>query len=151
MYRLKQFALITPIILVLVFSSCATGPKYSAIKGSLPQLAPKEGRIYFYRTGNPFGSAIQPDVNLNGEKIGRSTPGGFFFVDRSPGNYEVVLSTEVEKKLTFTLDRGQIRYVRMSVGLGAIVYRVFPTLVEETKGISEMKGLSYTGTEVNKK
>jgi len=150
MYRLKKVFLLTPILLALIFSSCATGPKYSVIKSSLPQLNPIEGRIYFYRTGNPFGSAIQPDVNLNGEKVGRSIPGGFFFVDRSPANYEVVLSTEVEKKLTFTLDKGQIRYVRMSVGLGVIVYRVFPTLVEESKALSEMKGLSYTGTEVKK-
>jgi hypothetical protein len=138
------------IFLVLIFSSCATGPKYSEVKTLLPQLNPNEGRIYFYRTSNLFGSAIQPDVSLNGEKVGRSIPGGFFYVDRQSGDYEVVLSTEVEKKLTFTLDEAQTRYVKMSVGLGVIVYRVFPTLVEESKALSEMEGLSFTGTGVKK-
>ena len=90
--------------LVLLFTSCATGPKYSVIKDSFSLLKPDEGRIYFYRTGNPFGSGIQPGVTLNGEKVGDSIPGGFFFIDRPPGNYEVMLSTEVERKLSFTLD-----------------------------------------------
>jgi hypothetical protein len=148
MYRLtKYFALI---FLAVILSSCATGPKYSAIKSSLPKLNLEDGRIYFYRTANPFGSAIQPDVNLNGEKVGRSIPGGLFFLDCPPGNYEVVLSTEVVRKLTFTLDKRQTRYVRMSVTLGVIIYRVFPTLVDESKALSEMEGLSYTGTKVKK-
>lgn len=138
------------VVLVLLLTSCATGPKYSAIKESFPLLNPDEGRIYFYRTGNPIGSGIQPGVTLNGEKVGGSIPGGFFFVDRPPGNYEVLLSTEVERKLSFTLDKGQKRYVRMSVGLGVLIYRVFPVLVEESEALREMEDLSYTGTEVKK-
>jgi len=148
MYRFIKFFVL--IFLVVTFSSCASGPKYSSIKASLSNIGPDDGRIYFYRTANPFGSGIQPSVNLNGEKVGRSIPGGLFFVDRPAGNYEVVLSTEVDRKLTFTLDKGQTRYVRMSVTLGVIIYRVFPTLVDEYKALSEMEGLSYTGTELKK-
>jgi hypothetical protein len=113
-------------------------------------INPEEGRIYFYRKANLFGSGIQPSVYLNGKKVGRSVPGGFFFVDRPAGNYEVLLSTEVDKKLTFTLDKGQIRYVRMSVGLGILVYRVYPELVDPSIGESEMQELRYIGTEFNK-
>ena len=137
--------------LVILLMSCASGPKYSDINTMLPSMNPDEGRIYFYRTANPFGSGIQPDVKLNGEKVGDSKPGGFFFEDRRAGNYEVILSTEVDKKLTFTLDRAATRYVRMSVGLGVIVYRVYPELVDESTAQSEMQGLSYTGTRLDKK
>jgi len=139
------------ILLALTLSACATGPKYAEIKSSFQTLAPDEGRIFFYRSGTPFGAAIQPSVLLNGEKVGDSVPGGFFFVNRPPGNYEVVLSTEIEKKLTFMVEKAQERYVRMSVGLGVIVYRVYPELIDKATAESEMQGLSYTGTMAKEK
>jgi hypothetical protein len=132
-------------LLAATLAGCATGPKYEEVRGGFPSLAEDKGRIYFYRSSNPFGSAIQPSVMLNGEKVGESKPGGFFFVDRAPGNQEVNLTTEVEKKLTFTLEPRQEQYVRMSVGLGVIVYRVYPELVDKKTGEEELKGLSYTG------
>ncbi|MBI2508706.1 MAG: DUF2846 domain-containing protein, partial [Betaproteobacteria bacterium] len=93
---------------------------------------------------------IQPSVMLNGQQVGDSKPGGFFFVDRDPGNYEVLLSTEVERKLTFTLAGGQEQYVKMTVTLGVIVYRVFPELVDAATAKADMQDLSYTGTEIKK-
>ncbi|HET6460029.1 MAG TPA: DUF2846 domain-containing protein [Syntrophales bacterium] len=134
------------ILLALTLSACATGPKYSVIKTSFQPLATGEGRIFFYRSYNPFGSATQPSVMLNGEKVGDSVPGGFFFVNREPGNYEVVLSTKPKRKLSFTLDEAQERYVRLSVVLGVIAGRVYPELVDKTTAESEMQGLSFTGT-----
>jgi len=133
------------VLLAGMMAGCATGPKYEEVRGGFPSLDADKGRIYFYRSSNPFGSAIQPSVMLNGEKVGDSRPGGFFFVDHPPGNQEVNLTTEVEKKLTFTLDPRQDQYVRMSVGLGFVVYRVYPELVDKKTGEEELKGLSYTG------
>ena len=95
-----------------------------------------------------MGAGIQPAVMLNGEKVGDSQPGGFFFVDAAPGNKEVVLSTEVERKLTFTLDKKQTQYVKMTVGLGVIVYRVYPELSDAKEGEPALRELSYTGTAV---
>ncbi|MCK7493688.1 MAG: DUF2846 domain-containing protein [Comamonadaceae bacterium] len=69
-----------------MMAGCATGPKYEEVRGGFPSLSAEQGRIYFYRSSNPFGSGIQPSVMLNGEKVGDSRPGGFFFVDRTPGN-----------------------------------------------------------------
>jgi|WetSurSiteA1Bulk_404760.scaffolds.fasta_scaffold169575_1 hypothetical protein len=132
-------------LLAGVVAGCATGPKYEEVRGGFPALVAEQGRIYFYRSSNPIGSGIQPSVMLNGQKVGDSKPGGFFFVDRAPGNYEVNLTTEVDKKLTFTLEPRQERYVRMSVGLGVVVYRVYPELVDRKTGEEELKGLSYTG------
>lgn len=132
-------------VIALVVSGCATGPKYAEVKSSLPALSAEQGRIWLYRSGTMFGSAIQPAVMINDAKVGESKPGGFFIVDRPPGNYEVTLSTEVERKLTFTLERGQERFVRMSVGLGVVVYRVYPELKNADEARAEIAGLSYTG------
>jgi Protein of unknown function (DUF2846) len=135
----------------LLATGCASGPKYSAVEKNIPTLASGKGRIYFYRSGSMFGSGIQPSVKLNGEKVGDSKPGGFFYIDRAPGDYEVMLSTEVDRKLTFTLDAGEERYVRMSVSLGVLVYRVYPELVDKSTGVTEMRELSYTGVPLAEK
>lgn len=142
--KLNLAALI--LVMSVAIAGCASGPKFSEVKGALPSLAADQGRIYYYRSGTLVGAAIQPSVTLNGEKVGDSVPGGFFFTDRLPGNYEVAMSTEVERKATFTLDQGQIRYIRMSIGFGIIAGRVHPELVDAAQGESEMLDTSYIGT-----
>ncbi|MGH8633932.1 MAG: DUF2846 domain-containing protein [Burkholderiales bacterium] len=148
MWTARRFILAAVIALTLL--ACATGPKYAEIQSSIPALDPGKGRIYFYRSGNLMGSGIKPSVMLNGAKVGDSVAGGFFFVDRDPGNYEVLLSTEVDRKLTFTLAKGQEQYVRMSVTFGVIVYRVFPELVDAATAKPEVQQLSYIGDALRK-
>jgi len=92
-----------------------------------------------------LGAAIQPSIMLNGTVVGDSKPGGFFFVDQAPGAKEVSISTEVEKKLTFTLERGQTRYVRTVIGFGLLVGRVYPELVDNATGEKELEETSYIG------
>jgi len=135
----------TVALLAGILAGCATGPKYEEVRGGFAPIPAAQGRVYFYRSANPIGSGIQPSVMLNGEKVGDSQPGGFFFVDRAPGSYEVNLTTEVERRLTFILESGQEQYVRMSVGLGVLVYRVYPELVDKKTGEEELRGLSYIG------
>jgi Protein of unknown function (DUF2846). len=131
---------------VVLLSACAaSGPKHSEMRASMPQLKPDQGRIYFYRTSSIVGAAMQPSITLNGRAVGESKPGGFFYVDAPAGPMEVATSTEVEKKLTFTLDRGQTRYVRTSVGFGIAVGRVYPELVDNATGEKEVQEASYTG------
>lgn len=140
---MKSFAVCA---MALAIAGCASGPKYTEVKSSIPVLAKDQARIYFYRTGNVFGSGIQPDVKLNGAVVGHSKPGGFFYMDVPPASYEVVLSTEVDKKLTFALDSQQEKCVRMTVGLGVVVYRVYPELVEKAQCDAEIQDLSYIGS-----
>lgn len=139
------------LVVALALSGCATGPKFAEVKGSIPALSTESGRVFFYRSANPIGAGIQPDVKLNGKVVGSSKPGGFFFVDTPPGDYEVVLSTETDKKLTFALAKGQQRCVRMSVGLGVVVYRVYPELAERATCDAEIEGLSYIGSALGTK
>jgi len=133
-------------LLAIALVGCASGPKYTEVKSSMPILSADKGRIFFYRSGSMVGSGIQPNVNLNGAVVGESKPGGFFYLDVLPSQYEVSLTSEVEKKLTFTIGIRQERCVRMSVGLGILVYRVYPELVEPAACEAEIQDLSYTGS-----
>ena len=128
--------------MVLLLSGCATGAKYAEVKSTIPALAPSEGRIYFYRP-SALGAAVQPDIKLNGQKVGTAKPHGFYFVDRAPGNYEVSAATETEKKLTFTLAAGQERFVRLKIQIGLLVGRIVPELVDRTEAEGELKDLSF--------
>src|SRR5215510_16288066 len=130
------------LVVTLLLSACASGPKYSMVASGFPSLAPSQGRIYFYRP-SAMGTAVQPDINLNGQKVGTAKPHGFYFVDRDPGNYEVTAATETEKKLTFVLEQGQERYVRLKMQMGVLVGRIVPELVDKGEAEKELKSLSY--------
>jgi hypothetical protein len=97
-----RLIMLTVPLLFGVLSGCATGPKYTEVASSFDALEPGKGRIFIYRPSS-FGAAVQPDVRLNGEVVGKAKPLGFFFVDRAPGEYEIVTSTEVERSLSDTL------------------------------------------------
>jgi hypothetical protein len=134
------------VIVALLLSACATsGPKFTEMGASMPAAATDMGRIYFYRT-TALGAAVQPDVRLNGEVIGKAVPNGFFYADRPAGNYQVATETEVERRLTFTLEPGQIRYVRLNIAMGFFVGHVYGELVDEAKGREEIADMRYTGT-----
>lgn len=142
---MKFFRMSLAFIALALLSACASGPKYNEVAATFPKPGSGDGRIWFYRPGIAFGAGIQPGVLLNGVRVGESVPGGFFYIDRPGGNYEVLLSTEVDRKVTFTLAPGQERYVKMTVGLGVIVYRVYPELVDEGIGRGEIVETSYIG------
>lgn len=123
---------------------CASGQKFTELQPSMVAENPEVGRLFFYRT-SVLGAALQPDVLLNGYKVGNAVAQGFFFVDRPPGNYVVATSTEVERKLSFTLDKRQTRYVKFSVSMGFFVGHVYGELVENSIASEEIKDCKYTG------
>ncbi|CAG9187663.1 DUF2846 domain-containing protein [Cupriavidus pinatubonensis] len=128
-----------------LMAGCASGVKHSEMASSIPSLKSGEGRVYFMRSASMFGAAIQPDLRLNGQVVGTSKPGGFFFVDRPAGKYVAAASTETEKTLSFVLDAGETKYVRSSPSLGLMVGRVVLELETPDKAKEELGSLSYTG------
>ena len=135
------------IVSTTVFTGCASGVKFADMRNSLTELRPGSGRIYIYRTA-VMGAAIQPDVFLNDEKVGKAVPQGFFYLDREPGEYKARASTEVKRTLSFTLAPGQIRYIRLDISIGLFVGHVSPVLVEEEKAMKEIQQCKYTGAKV---
>lgn len=136
-------------VLVLFLCGCATrGQKFAEMQSSLLNTIPEKGRIYIYRKNILAGAAVQPKVFINGEEVGQAVPNGFFYVDREPGDYEIMTTTEVKRKLSFTLERGQTRYVRLNISMGFFVGHVYPELVEREVGESEIQNCHYIGKEV---
>ena len=129
---------------IALLSGCASGPKFAQARASIPPAPQDHGRIYFFRT-SALGAAVQPAVKLNGEKVGTAKPGGFFYADRAPGNYQIETSTEVKRRLSLSLDKGQTRYVRLNMGMGFFVGHVWPELVDDQTGEKEISKCSFTG------
>lgn len=141
--RMQFKGLLVPVF-ALLLTACASGPKYAEVASGFEALDPAEGRIYIYRPSS-FGAAVRPNVKLNGEVVGEAISHGFFFVDRPPGEYTIVTSTEVDRSLSLTLEAGQTRYVRLGISFGFVVGHVYPELVDSLVGEEEIKELSYTG------
>jgi hypothetical protein len=132
-------------VAAFILGGCATsGQKFSetATTTAATAPAPDMGRIYFYRT-MLLGMAVQPEVKVNGEVVGRAVPNGFFYVDRKPGAYEISTTTEVERTLSLTLDKGQTRYVKLSLSIGFVVGHVYPELIDNDVARKEMESTRY--------
>ncbi|WP_269533044.1 DUF2846 domain-containing protein [Chitinimonas sp. BJYL2] len=141
MNRIALIALIS----VGFLSGCASGPKMAEIKDKIPPIATGKGRIYFYRDNNMVGAAVQPNIRVNEEVVGSSKPGGFFFVDRQPGNYTVATSTEVTRSTHVALEAGKKKYIKTSISMGLFVGHVTPNEITEAQGELDLNGLAYTG------
>ncbi len=141
----KSISLLFLVCCAALMSSCASGPTFNEMQASIPPLGQGNGRIYFYRT-TVAGAAVQPAVNLNGQEVGTAKAKGFFYVDRAPGSYQVETSTEVKRRLSLTLENGQVRYVRFNIAMGFFVGHVYPELMDDATGAKDITRCSYTGT-----
>ena len=71
------------LIVALLAAGCATsGPKFSELSSTPAAMPTDTGRIYMYRAA-VLGAAVQPEVKLNGEVVGKAVPKGFFYVDKT--------------------------------------------------------------------
>lgn len=141
--KLHQLGLVA---LVGALTGCAaTGPKFATQETQTPKLQADKGRVYFYRVDSMLGKALQPEVKLDGSVVGKSQPGGYFYTDAVPGNHEAETSTEASNKVSFVLDKGEVKYVRTKVSFGVVVGRVIPELVSSDEAMKELQDLSFTG------
>ena len=130
----------------LALTGCAaTGPKFAEQQSSTPKLSADKGRVYFYRKDSFVGGGLRPEIRLDGAVVGKSQPGGYFYVDATPGSHEAATSTEVENKLSFVVDKGETKYVRTKVSMGVLVGHVTPELVGSAEAQPELSDLHYTG------
>ncbi|MDR6886496.1 MULTISPECIES: DUF2846 domain-containing protein [Variovorax] len=127
-----------------LFGCSASGPRHSEMEQSLPSLGENEGRIYFYRN-SILGAAIQPEVLLNGQIVGKSQPSSFFFVDRPAGSYRATARTEAEGSIDIVLRPRQTAYVEMSISMGLLVGRPAFERVAEPEGRKALPSLAYGG------
>lgn len=134
-------------LVCIALGGCATGGvKFTEMRTAGPRLQGGHARIYFYRSGTPVGFAVQPSILVNGTVVGTAIPGGFFFVDRPAGKYEITATTEVEEKIHVALAPGETKYVQFYLTPGILVGHANLNEVGREKAESEMADLSRTGT-----
>lgn len=143
MKRSIYFAVLVAVASLLF--SCAAGLQFTEMYPNMVAEKPEMGRVFFYRATGVAGAALQPKILLNGKEVGKSVPMGFFYLDLPPGNYEAVTTTEVKRKVSFTLEKGQTRFIRFKLSWGFFVGHVYGELVDESVGLSEIKNCKYTG------
>jgi len=127
-------------------AGCASGPSYQEQASKILSVNPAEGRIYIYRK-SALGAAVQPAIRINGEEVGKAKPKGFFYVDLTPGTYDISASTEAERNLNMTLSAGEEKYVRLEVKMGGFVGHIKPVLVDTEVGMEELQKMKYTGSD----
>ena len=80
-------------ILVSLISGCAeTGPSYTSVKSTIPQLQSDNARIYFLREGSFVNYEFTARVHLNGRKVVGLNNNGFAYVDRPAGNVLIMVA-----------------------------------------------------------
>ena len=127
----------------LCLLGCASGPSYRQIENEIPTLAADRGRIFFVQSSEYSDSGGGHEVRLNGFYIGKSVPGGFFYVDRDAGTYVVHCSSGT---LRFTLKAGETKYIELVpplYGNNPSGVRIVP--IDSREGDRMVKILSYAG------
>lgn len=133
-----------PVVLMvgaLMGVGCAGGARYAAM--TLPPPAQGQGRIVFYRDGNPTGMGLQPSIICNGMPVGRSQAGTFFYLDHPAGACEIVCLPDWSHKISVQVGAGETLYVRTYVIPGYVVGQVLPELVEAGKALADLPSCNY--------
>jgi len=127
----------------IVMQGCASGPSYRQIAEEIPTLADGQGRIFFLQSAGYSDSGGGHEVKLNGFYVGKSVPGGFFYVDRNAGKYAVHCASGT---LRFTLEAGETKYIELVPTVYAdnpSGVRIVP--IDSREGETMVKKLSYSG------
>lgn len=144
------FRALFAVLAAAVITGCATqGVPYKDMQAKLTPPAQQQGRIWLYRD-SALGFAIQPDVKLNGIVVGSAVPNAAYYVDRPTGTYEVSASTEVEKKAAFSLESGEVKYVRLTPTFGILVGRIVPELVGSEEALKALPELTVISAPASK-
>jgi hypothetical protein len=118
-----------------------------AVAGS-EQAAPQETKatIYFYRTKQFAGSALEPSIYCDDKELARMDNGRYFGVRLDPGKHTCRMG---DKQTGFELDMkaGQDYYARITIETGFWKGRGRLTLMQAEQGAFEVKKLKLLGAD----
>ncbi|WP_413110292.1 DUF2846 domain-containing protein [Thaumasiovibrio sp. DFM-14] len=141
---LKKIGLGLVVILGLGLSGCATVPTTTetesnqAKKFELPEH--DNAGIYVYRTNSSLGAALKKDVFINGECVGETAKGVFFYQEVA-GDKEHSISTESEfspNAITLFTEKGRLYFVEQYIKMGVFVGGAGVKIVDESVGRAEV-------------
>ena len=132
-------------LLVAFVCGCATGPEYKEIQSDIAAVEAGKGRVYVYRPQMSF--LYVGSITLNGEEVRVPSAGGFVYVDKEPGEYEVVVDAATNESANFSLDAGEEIFIRITVDAGGLfLYTITPQFTDRDTAIQEMQELNYPGS-----
>ena len=118
---------IIPFVLTFFVLGCASVPKADVeVSNKVKQVsAPSAGNagIYVYRSNNIIGSALKKDIWIDGECLGESARGVFFFKE-VVGDKEHTISTESEfspNHLKLITNSGKNYFIQQFIKPGVLV------------------------------
>ncbi len=125
------------VLLTALLSACASTvePETAEARFAAPE---GKARIYFYRTGVPFLIALQPEFVVNAKAVGRAVHDEVFYRDAFPGRYKVFMASDPETVLSFTLEAGEVKFVKAVIDFSITGSRISAALVEEKTGRQEI-------------
>ena len=101
---------------IALAAACSHGPTWDEFHRQVAGPRPGFARIFVYTPLRAEALNVHPQVTLDGEVIGTSSPGKFFFVDRQPGIYEI--SIPPTRYLASFGNRAAAEPARVSLWLG---------------------------------
>lgn len=144
---MKKIALIA-VLTTLGMTGCASVDMASKTETEAAKQfsAPDEGNagVYVYRENTPVGAALKKDIWIDGECIGESAKGVFFY-HQVEGGKEYTLATESEfspNTLVMMLEAGKNYFVEQYLKIGVFVGGANLRQVDEETGKAEVSTLS---------
>ncbi|MDM5181555.1 hypothetical protein PO883_30725 [Massilia sp. DJPM01] len=139
--------------LVVFLTACAaTGPKFSTVENTLPAVADKTGRVFFYREYSSFGAGMRPDIFACGSKVGESIPGGMFYADLPAGECEITIPSVMypgERKISVTVGTPKVIYFKTWMGASSFGGRTNIEEVSAGEAVEAMQDLALTNEKKN--
>lgn len=131
------------LLFLLLSAGCATGPKYVEVKNDIPDLKEGEGRLFVYRERRWAGSAIQPEIKLDENIIGKSVAGGFIYADRPAGLYNLACGARFIKLYMKPGESTYVEMIPLAGPAGGGRFKINLRLVDPDYGRSMVKKLRY--------
>ena len=132
--------LIFPVLVASLFVGCASVPKVDQqLSQKTKELtAPQEGKagLYVYRSNNIVGSALKKDIWVDGECLGETARGVYFYKEVE-GNQNHTVSTESEfspNHLKIEAQSGKNYFIQQYIKPGIFVGGADLKLVDDTQG-----------------
>lgn len=143
---MKKILLATAIGVSLL-SGCASVPLASKAETNTAKefKTPVENTagIYIYRVDSAFGAALKKDVWVNGECIGETAPGVFFYHEVKSGE-DYTISTESEfsaNEIKLNTESGKSYFYEQYIKMGAFSGGAGLKVVDNEIGKSEVSKL----------
>lgn len=134
---MKLKKLLAPVFLLAALSGCASvpmeSPELDMKAKTFSQPTSDKAGVYIYRD-SMLGSALTKLIKIDGQVIGATAPGMYFYIQAKPGKRTFSTQSEFsDNTLEVNLDGGKNYFIRNYIKLGVFVGGANLELVDEAE------------------